>query len=226
MIQKNSEKISFTAKSFLEALEAGLVCLHPSETIPGLSFHPNSEKAKETLYAIKTRDALKTVASLIVSLEKAKSFWKPLPPVWQFCLEKLWPSSLTVIWEASSKAPASLVSEKGLLALRVPTFPVSSFWMHEVLENFSQPLPSTSVNKAGEPSLSTWKEACNFCSKREDEIFIPTLSGEVFFQTEPSTIILLEGDFFQVIREGAFPVEKIYETKSQWLTNNRKGGLL
>jgi tRNA threonylcarbamoyl adenosine modification protein (Sua5/YciO/YrdC/YwlC family) len=220
MIQKNLQTVSSTAKSFLDALEAGLVCLHPSETLPGLSFHPNSEKAKKTLYAIKTRDTLKTVVSLVASLERAESFWKPLPPVWKFCLEKLWPSSLTVIWEANSKAPASLVSEKGLLALRAPKFQVSSLWMQEVLENFSQPLPSTSVNKAGEPSLSTWEEACDFCSKREEDIFIPVLSGGVFFQTEPSTIILLEGDLFQVLREGAFPVEKIFETKAKWLTNN------
>lgn len=226
MTQKNFEKVSSTAKSFLEALESGYVCLHPSETLPGLSFHPNLEKAKKTLYAIKTRDALKTVVSLVSSLEKAENFWKPLPPVWKFCLQKLWPSSLSVIWEAGPNAPASLVSEKGLLALRAPLFSASSYWMQEVLEWFSHPLPSTSVNKAGEPSLSTWKEACAFCSQREDKIFIPALPGEVFFQTEPSTIILLEGDSFQVLRKGAFPVEKIFETKASWLTRKETGGVL
>lgn len=209
----SEENLSPRARDFLKAMEEGFVCLHPSETLPGLSFHPDSELAKETLYRLKSRDALKTVVSLVSSLEKARLFWKPLPAVWDFCLAKLWPAPLTVVWEASSEAPRALVSEKGMIALRSPHFGASSAWMNEVLENFSRPFPSTSVNKSGEPPAVGWEEATQF-SKKEGEIFVPSLEEGVSFAKEPSTIILLKGDSFEILRQGALSSEEIEKVRA------------
>lgn len=196
-----------TAKSFLEALERGLVCLHPTDTLPGLSFNPASKEARKRLYTLKGRDFGKTLISLVSSLDKAKSFWKPLPQGWEKILGQLWPSKLTVVWKASSLVPGNLVGEDGSIALRCPQFSASSDWMMRVLGSVSYPLPSTSVNFSGEKSKKTWEEASLFCE--EKGIFIPNLEKIQKFSEKASTIIRLEEKSFKVLREGAVTEETI-----------------
>lgn len=195
---------------FIQALDHDFVCLHPTDTLPGLSFHPNSKLAKDKLYKIKGREQGKTMISLVASLEQAQSFWEPLPKAWNLTLKKLWPSKLTVIWKASQNTPKSLVSSKGYLALRYPKLEPNLNWMYEVIKKFSYPLPSTSVNQSGEKSITPWDEALKFCET--NDIFIPELKQTLQFSKEPSTIILLEQDSFKTLREGALKTSLIEET--------------
>ena len=50
-------------KEFVRNWQQGLVCLRPTDTLPGLSFNPASPSAKQTLFALKNRDESKTCIS-------------------------------------------------------------------------------------------------------------------------------------------------------------------
>ena len=195
-------------EDFTKAFELGSVCLHPTETLPGFSFNPESKKAKENLYLLKGRAPEKTSISLVASLEKAKKFWEPLPHKWNRALSRLWPAPLSVIWKASDRAPACLVSQEKLIALRCPKFLPESGWMSDVLEALTVPFPSTSVNSSGESSCQTWQEALDFCDDKF-VVFIPKLDPDPSFFEKPSTLILIEGASFKILREGALDCDLI-----------------
>jgi len=193
---------------FVEALENDFICLHPTDTLPGLSFHPKSQRAKSRLYSLKQREANKPMISLVSSLEQAKEYWGELPEFWEQNIEKLWPEKLTIVWQASKKAPKSLVNEAGLIALRYPKLDKSEYWLYQAIETMGYPLPSSSVNRAGEPSKKTWKEASHFSSQSE-YIYVPEEGSLTEFSNNSSTIILLEKDSFKTLREGAFETSEI-----------------
>ena len=195
---------------FIKALEEGMVCLHPSDTLPGLSFHPEREKPRQSLYKLKKRPLGKKVVSLVSSPNKARSFWQPLPLLWERALDSLWPASLTLVWKASSQAPFSLVSETGLLAQRCPEFSSELAWMKDVLEALSYPLPSTSVNLSQEKSSMTWEGAVSFCQNHEG-IYIPSFEKAPSFADLSSTILLLKEDGFDCLREGSVSLESVEE---------------
>ena len=95
---------------FLGALDQSFVCLHPTDTVPGLTFDPLSRKASERLQAIKGRDPAKTFLGLVADVYEAKRFWQELPAPWSRLLEDIWPAPLTVIWKANSRAPKVMVA--------------------------------------------------------------------------------------------------------------------
>lgn len=193
---------------FLDALNRGQVCLHPAETLPGFTFDPLSSTAKKVLYEIKGREAQKTVISLVGSFEKAKMFWEPLPPAWEKTLTTLWPAPLSVSWKASRNAPSALVNEDGFLALRCPRLLPCSSWLQEVLDQFPTPLPSTSVNRSGELSCKSWKEAQVFCEDFK-EVYVPELQEEPKFESQASTLIQIQASDFILLREGKIGASQI-----------------
>jgi tRNA A37 threonylcarbamoyladenosine synthetase subunit TsaC/SUA5/YrdC len=193
---------------FLAAFHGGSVCLHPSDTLPGLTFHPEHEKAKKSLLAIKKKFEDRPFVGLINSWEKALAFWQPLPARWEKALEKLTAKSLTIVWKASSKAPSLLVSAQGYIALRSPVWPSGwkpeELWMSEVLKNLTLPLPSTSVNETGEPPCLNWQQATAFLVNKHD-VHIPDLTSLPAFKTQASTVIQLQDDgSFLMLRAGEF----------------------
>lgn len=205
-----SEKI---VASFLSALDEGLACLHPTDTIPGLGFNPNLSKGADFINRFKERGEGKNFIGLVASLEKTQKFWQPLPDNWLAALKRLWPGSLSVIWRASDGAPSILTSQAGLIALRMPEFQVGVSWMKQVLEELPYPLPTTSVNKSSEESAMNWLQAIALVRNAEG-LYIPdvAIDDDIFDHAKASTIIELKADgSFKSHREGAVSLEKIHK---------------
>lgn len=197
-------------KRFIQAWQQGFVCLHPTDTIPGLSFNPRSNEGLQRFCDIKGRRPDKTTICLLASVELAKTYWLALPAGWQRALSKGWPAGLSLIWYASSRVPESLVRDDGTIAFRVPQFSDHDRWMSDVLTELQIPFPTSSVNQSGEPSAACWSDAV----KKLDGlagIYIPndqTNSESVSNKAVASTLIRIceddQGSGYQIIREGSF----------------------
>ena len=68
------------AEAFLGAFQQGRTCLHPTDSVPGLTFDPTSASAIENFFSVKGRGE-KGFVCLSSSLETALNFWQPLPGV-------------------------------------------------------------------------------------------------------------------------------------------------
>lgn len=196
------------AHAFLRAFDEGQVCLHPTDTLPGLTFNPLSMQARDALALLKRRPESKPCLGLVANSERAKAFFAPLPGAWHAALAKLWPGSLSVVWKASSAAPATMVASDGTIGLRVPQLADAAAWFRIVLDAAKVPLPTTSVNESGQPPAIIFAEA------RERllgaSVHIPNWSDDHQGSSMPSTVIQLQVDgSFKVLRLGAVRVDMI-----------------
>lgn len=192
---------------FIDAYRADVLCLHPTDSLPGLTFNPRSDKARQSLYQWKGRDALKPTLSLVASIEIAFRNWQPLPRQWGEHLKKLWPNSLSVVWTASPECPPALCGMDHTVALRVPVLGDDVSWFRDVLEVLADPVPTSSVNRSGQPAAVTWKDALDIT--RDSAIFRPE-GIEPLFIGAPSTVIrILENGDWKLLRQGNVDVEHI-----------------
>ncbi len=196
---------------FIFAFQSGQVCLHPTDTIPGLCFDPLNPLAKKNLEKIKGRGLNKGFVCLVSSLEKALTWWQPLPEKWHQALTRLWPGPLTVVWSNKS-APVSVLDPfDKTLALRYPHLDEKQVWFQKVLQSLEVALPSTSCNKSNEPPKTSWHEARDFSCSQKPEIFIPSIDDPVLQENQlPSTIVrILPDGSYKILREGPITSEKI-----------------
>lgn len=197
-------------KSFVAALVSGQMALHPTDTLPGLTFHPSHAGGLEALRAWKGREVTKTFIGLCADAPSAFSFWDDLPDLWRERLGRVWPAPLSVIWPAAAQAPAALRAQDGTIALRVPRLENGTTWLLEAMKLLALPLPTTSVNRSGMPPAKTWREAVRMVEASPD-IFIPQWTPDVeFASVPPSTLVRLapNGDW-KVEREGAVTASQL-----------------
>ncbi len=192
---------------FLDAFRAGSVCLHPTDSLPGLTFNPRSEKAREALYQWKGRDALKPTLSLIADLDVALQYWLPLPSGWADYLRRLWPASLSVVWKASEDCPTSLQGPDGTVALRAPVLSSEVAWFRDVLRELRLPLPTSSVNRSGETAAATWEEAMRLTVN--SDIFRPACSAPPLAGTPSTVIRILDDGRWKLLRAGNVSQDQI-----------------
>lgn len=207
--------------ALVKAWTDGRVCLHPTDTLLGLSFNPQSLRASQNFASIKSRAPDKSPISLISSWDLAQRLWKPLPAGWDLILQKLWPAPLSVIWEASEQCPKAILAANGTCGLRLPQFTQDFKWMAELLRILDQPFPSSSVNLSGQAPIGDWATASQFLkaeAKEEGMVFVPDLSENQLAALSqrlplPSTLIRIEenGDW-TMLREGAVKSATIHST--------------
>jgi L-threonylcarbamoyladenylate synthase len=193
---------------FLKNFRQGHVCLHPTDSLPGLTFDPFNPAAFDALTAVKGERLGKGFIGLVDSMDTALRFWEPLPGDWEQRLRKLWPAPLSVIWTPSRRAPRCMLAPEGTLALRVPLLDPALDWFSECLLALGHPIPTTSVNRVGEPAATTWDAAREAVRSSPNVFFpvdpVPPLTGQ------PSTLIrLLPDGQYEILRQGAFPCENL-----------------
>ena len=201
-----------TEGEFVKKMKTGDLCLHPTDSLPGIGFHPLLPDARDRMGGVKGNRDSKGFLALAADLEMAKSFWSPLPVGWESKLERLWPGPLTVVWQAAEIAPPALVREDGTLALRVPKL-TRNVWLLEAIREFGLPLPSSSVNAPGMPPKPNLQEAEAHLASTGVPFFKMDCSVDEWTDSAPSlpsTIIKIDPDgSFRVLRQGLVPAASI-----------------
>lgn len=195
--------MSQQVKNYLDSLRQGMICLHPAGTLYGLSCDPLSAEAVQRIFDIKKRPSEKSFLYLANDLGTAYKLWKKLPQKWEKALKHVWPNHLTVIWQIKEEMVTKVVHSNQTVGIRVPKY-TSNVWFEQVLEQFGFPLPTTSLNYSGEPSLVERVGIEQFCETNDVYIGEQKIICEPNNQL-PSTIIkIIDEDKYQLIRHGAF----------------------
>ena len=168
---------------------AGVVIL-PTDTIYGLHARAADEAAVSRIAAIKGRDDTKPFIVLASSPEEIRTLGVEIGERTLTALGSIWPAPLTVILPLSQPNAASRGAST--LAIRIPDLD----WLRELLGT-TGPLVSTSVNRAGEPPLTSPSELARELQESVDGI---ADCGAIF--ANPSTILDLSTAEPRFIRRG------------------------
>jgi L-threonylcarbamoyladenylate synthase len=175
-----------------ESLRAGRVVLLDTDTLPGLHALATLSAAAQALRKLKGSADQRPFLLLFPSLEAVLRYALPPDGEKLDLLRRTWPASLTVLLTPRTDAPSHWVAEGGSLAARVP----GCAPLRALLEELEAPLFSTSANRAGEAPATSLKEA----SAR-----FPQLPSFALGEASPgiaSTLVDLQGDRFEVLRQG------------------------
>lgn len=187
--------------AFVAAFARGLLCLHPTDTLVGLT-----SNSYASLCTYKQRPRQHAFVHLAADCVSAWRYWQPLPAGWQARLHQTWPAPLTVVWHAAD--PASPGTQDGMLAIRVPRLLPQHRWFAACLREL-QLIPSTSVNYHREPPLTLAAAVARGRGDVRVHVPEPLLHVPPSRPDTPSTLIRLHDDgSWELLRQGGFVVSR------------------
>jgi L-threonylcarbamoyladenylate synthase len=184
-----------TIEDAIDALRAGELVVYPTETFYGVAADPLSHSALKRLFAIKGRDAAKTVAMIAADTRSAFSLAREVPPIARRLAECFWPGPLTLVLPAGAQIAPELIGVSGGVGVRVSSHPTA----RALAAGLQRPITATSANRAGEPPAKTLADARR-ALRRKIKVY---LEGGTLGTSAPSTVLQVAGDRWQIIREGA-----------------------
>lgn len=195
----------------IEVLRSGNILVYPTETVYGLGVDISQAKAREALFQLKGREADKAVSLLLADVPQCKELLLECGDKLLFLMNKFLPGPLTVVARASAKVPAEWTSAGGWVGLRVSSHPLA----RELAMRMGAPLTTTSANLSGSPSARTLRELQEYFGDR-DAVFL--LSGGDLSPSQGSTVIRVDGESLELLREGDIPFSKIEKVWSETKT--------
>lgn len=128
-------------------LLAGGVVAFPAAAMYGLAADAWNRAAVERVRHLKHRPEDKPILLLIPDKSLVADLAADVPASAVGIMDRFWPGSVTLVFEASAKVPPHLVSASGTIGLRMPAHPVA----RALVERFDRPITGTSANRSGEP---------------------------------------------------------------------------
>ncbi|MBV8139375.1 MAG: threonylcarbamoyl-AMP synthase [Deltaproteobacteria bacterium] len=184
-----------TIEDAIDALRSGELVVYPTETFYGVAADPLSKSALNRLFAIKGRDAAKTVAMIAADTRSAFSLAREVPPIAWRLAECFWPGPLTLVLPARAQIAPELIGLSGGVGVRVSSHPTA----RALAAGLERPITATSANRAGESPAKTLADARNALG-RKIKVY---LEGGTLGSSAPSTVLEVAGDRWRIIREGA-----------------------
>lgn len=202
--------ISNNLNDFINKLNNGNIVCFKTDTIWGFSANSNNTNAIENLYRIKQRNLDKPFIFLIKKDEDISKYVKDVPAEAKKLINKFWSGPLTIIFQARENLPLlSPYKKNKTIALRMPQDELTQ----QILSKINYPIPSTSVNIEGKPSLNTFEEISK--EFKDEDFFILNVDNNQNTNTQnfnknlSSTIVSFATGKLEIIREGAISKEKI-----------------
>ncbi len=185
-------------------VRGGGVVLAEGDTVLGL-LADISIHGRAALDRIKNRDKkpylllVENQAKALTFIEKDDAQFFQIEKIMNVC----WPGPATLIFRAKHGGFPAITSQNGTIAIRVP----DHAGLQSLLSRF-EGLFSTSANLAGKQVPAKLDEVDPSIIQAVAGVVVNDSSSEL---TMPSTIIDCTEEKIKIIREGAFPVEKLAE---------------
>jgi len=183
----------------MRCLQRGGVVAIPTESSYGLSADPHNHTAVNTVFRIKGRPADKPLPVVVESVDALDSLGVELTSDLESTLRLLWPAPLTVVLPI--RQPLAATAGQTTLAVRVPQHDP----LRDLLSELKMGLTATSANPSGEEAIRE-PRALPVLLGAEDSVIV---DGGVLSGGEPSTLVRPEPNGWSVLRQGAFPAERL-----------------
>lgn len=186
-------------------LVAGGLVIVPTETVYGVACNPAVPGAMEKLAAAKGRDGDKPVARLAADARQVAQAANHWNTGLQALAAKYWPGPLTIVLETG--APKNR-GEQGWTGYRIPDHAVPL----TLARMCGHTLALTSANLSGEPDTKTATDAMDAI---DTDLVLD--SGPSSEEAIPSTVVKVDGEHIECLREGRIPfaeIKRIFEQKN------------
>lgn len=171
-------------------LRDGGVVMHPTETCYGLAVDVFNEQALKKLYEIKAMSLDKPVSILVSGIEMAKEFGVFSEMAFEIA-DRYWPGPLSIVVPRTDLLPEFLNKGQEFVSIRCSDMD----FCFRMVQEFGGPVSTTSANKSGELQL-----------------YVPDASGLIgvdllvdggeIVKNKPSTIVMVDGDKVEILRQG------------------------
>ena len=182
-------------------IKRGQVVGVPTDTFYGLAADPFNLAAIEAAFRVKGRPETKALPILVSSIDQAVTLIRDVPNSFLVLAQKFWPGALTLVVEATHRLPLKVTGNTGRVALRWANMAVPT----AIIEAVGGPITGTSANLSGFPSCTTANQIVKQLGDRLPLVLDAGDTGGIL----ASTIVRLDGDHWNVVREGAIPESEI-----------------
>jgi L-threonylcarbamoyladenylate synthase len=184
-----------------QIIENGGIAIFPTDTVYGLGCNPYNSSAVKKIYEIKSREKIKSLPVLAYSLDIVKEI-ACIDSFTEKIIEKYWPGPLTLILKLTDQKLKKSLRLDNKIAIRIP----DSKCALKLLEKCNL-LVGTSANISGNTSFTDPDEC--FKNIKNYDVF---LNGGTITSKGESTIIEIENEKIEIIREGVLKKEEIMRT--------------
>jgi tRNA threonylcarbamoyl adenosine modification protein (Sua5/YciO/YrdC/YwlC family) len=192
-------------------LARGRVIGIPTDTYYGLAADLFNLAAVDEIYRVKGRPETRALPILVNSLDQALLLMRGgdyedttiehPPSKFLRLVEAFWPGGLTLVMDASRRVPLKVTANTGKVALRWPKSAV----VERLIDEFGGPITGTSANISGFPACANAEQLMKQLGPRLQLVLD---AGETGVNL-PSTIVGLQDEKWEILREGAIPVAEI-----------------
>jgi L-threonylcarbamoyladenylate synthase len=193
-----------------EILAKGEILVYSTETLYGLGVDIQNPQALARLFSLKNRDPHKPVSVLLGSPLQLDQVAQALSPLAQYLWDRFLPGPLTLVLPAQPGLDRRIHGDSGWVGVRYS----SHLWVKILMAKFGRPITTTSANLSGAVGGQTvqqlWQDF-----KEEDYVFL--LNGGDLPPSKGSTVIKVDGENLQLLREGDIPFRDIQELCSRGL---------
>lgn len=183
-----------------KVLESGGVVAHPTDTVYGLAANIYDEKAVDKICTLKHRDKTKPFSIMVKSIEEIERLTQGMSPLAKKICEHYLPGPLTVVLPVKEPIKASYFEDLNYIGFRIPDHELCK----DMLSAVDFPLVTTSANRASNKTPELAMEVIFEFGEELDLMLDGGRTSEL-----ASTIIKIDHDKIEVIREGAIPKEEI-----------------
>ena len=194
--KEDIEKVSNVIKN-------GGVVIIPTDTVYGLAADSLNKEAVARIYEIKHRDISKPCNILVSNIEMIRKVTSNISEKEERIIKKFFPGALTIILNKNEIIPNIVTANLDTIGVRMP----NNKFMLEVIELIGRPIVATSLNISGEQSLVSLE---NISSELKGNIDLIVDSGKIN-NGIASTIIKVENNEIQILRQGPISEKKIKE---------------
>lgn len=174
------------------ALLSGKIVAFPTETVYGLGVCADNTAAIDNLYHVKQRPGNKELSIMISKAEEVKRYVQQIPLIAEKLISVFWPGPLTIILE---------LEDKSTIGLRNPANRV----IRDLINAVEMPIASTSANISGSPPAINAQQVIATFSDKIDVV----LDGGPAEAGNPSTIVKIFDDTFEIVRHGVIEEERL-----------------
>ena len=194
----NSTEVELVA----DLLKNNEVVGFPTETVYGLGVIFDSEEAFKKMMEAKNRPPHKPFTLMCDSINMIKKYVDVSEKV-EKLLNKYMPGPLTVLLKSKKELPYFVTLGSEYVGIRISSHP----FVLNLIKKVGKPLLVPSANKSGEKPLSEYEDVISVFSGSISAVVMEDALGEL-----PSTIIKIDDNNIELIRQGSLSFEELNKT--------------